>query len=411
MTIPKYIQCPTCDCCFIIKLQMDVTIKNGWHLSFVCPDCGDMIEMSIDSSLQLPYEIDPKDANNGYVLGYNPLLPNSSINYFFRFEEPHMVMASLSVFMALQVHEVENHMAVVGMIMNNVLNLSNIFSQLLPMLQRNNIPAFSKKLATLLGHKKYEEIDNPIDAYEDLIFATYRNFASKPYSDVVSPIMSAYQRGLKLANHTDILSIKNKMNNLGIKIGKWKRDKAYLTISHYVEQIDMFFQGMYYFNNGKFEVPHFEPLYTTTISVDNALALYSEAFECYSSILPFMIAVTNFISYGSINDFGSSDSKYNSIDAFCALTAGHQIEVIVKNNHPSNLWLLSALSNDLRNGFSHKSYKYDTVTQTISIYDKDDDSKIIHTELLMDVCHRTHILVLHIMEAIRMGNIFNKIVQ
>ena len=124
-----------------------------------------------------------------------------------------------------------------------------------------------------------------------------------------------------------------------------------------------------------------------------------------------MIAVTNFISYGSINDFGSSDSKYNSIDAFCALTAGHQIEVIVKNNHPSNLWLLSALSNDLRNGFSHKSYKYDTVTQTISIYDKDDDSKIIHTELLMDVCHRTHILVLHIMEAIRMGNIFNKIVQ
>lgn len=409
MTVPRYVQCPSCGCIIVIKLQIDFTINNGWHLSYVCPDCGDVIEMSIDSTLKLPYSIEKGDVESGYVLGYNPLLPNSSINYFFKFDEPHLIMASLGVFMALNVDEVENHMAVVGMIKANVLHLSNIFSQLLPMLIRNNIQAFSKKLATLLGHKHYHEVENPTEAYEELISTIYRNFSSPSYLNIISPIMSEYQEGLKQAPSSDITFLKDKMNELGIVTGKWKREKAYPTIAHYVERIGDYLQSIYYFNNGDFVVPHKNKLYTTTITADKAMTQYFDAYECFSSIFPLMIAVTNYNNLGSIDSFGSSNTKYNSIDAFSKLSPGNQVEIITNSPHPAEAWILNSISNDIRNGYAHKSYSYDTLTQIVTIFDKDDSSKVIHQESLMDICHRTHILILHIIEAINIGNLINRL--
>lgn len=411
MTVRRYVECPSCGCIIVLKLQIDFTIYKGWHLSYVCPECGDKIEMSIDSSLNLPYSIDCDEVKSGYILGYNPLLPNSSINYFFKFDDPDLIMASLCVFMALHIEEVDRHMAVVSMIKANVLHLSNIFTQLLPMLLRNNAPAFSKKLATLLGNKQYRDVDNPTEAYEELISATYKNFSSQPYLSIISPIMSEYQNALKHAPSSDMASMKDKMKELGIVIGKWKRDKAYPAIAHYVERIGDYLQSIYHFNNGDFSIPHDYKLFTTTISAEKALAQYSEAYECYSSIFPFMIAVTNYCDKGSVDDFGSPDPKFNSLDAFCKLSIGNQIEVIENNAHPANNWLLSSLSNDIRNGYSHSSYEYDTLTQVVRIYDKDHSSKVIHEESLMDVCQRTHILILHIIEAMSMGNLLNSVTK
>ena len=124
-----------------------------------------------------------------------------------------------------------------------------------------------------------------------------------------------------------------------------------------------------------------------------------------------MIAITNFGTYGSFDDFGAANPQHNSIQAFCKLSSGTQIELICNSAHPANSWLLSALSNDIRNGKTHDSFKYDSVSQMVSIYDNNDDLKIIHKESLFDICHRTHILVLHIIEALRMGNFYNKLTQ
>ena len=120
MTVRKYIMCPTCDCVFLLKLQVDHTIYKGWHLRFVCPDCGELIDIRISDNLdKLKYSVDAEETiSSGYILGYNPILPNSKINYFSHFENEEQTMIALGVFMALDYSQVEIHNSEVAWIMS-----------------------------------------------------------------------------------------------------------------------------------------------------------------------------------------------------------------------------------------------------------------------------------------------------
>lgn len=415
MTVRAYIKCPTCDCAIVLKLQIDQSISTGWHLRFDCPSCGDSIDIPIDGSNNIKNSITESEVTSGYILGYNPILPNSRINYFSPFKEAIEINFSLGIFMALcsiiGADNVTKHSSELLKIQENLLPFSNWLKDLLPMLKSKNNKAFFKKLATqLLNKKEYDDTGNAHDAYQDLIYASYENMASSKYKKIVSPILLSNQQSLLSADHASILEFKKLMKDLNIVIGSWKLEHAYSVISEYVDNIKDYLQSLLYFNNGNFEIPHDVQLFTTTISHKNAMSFYAKAFECYMKIFPYMVAIDNYCNYGQFENFGAEDPKFNDLRRFCSLSYGKQIEII-SDGHPSNNWLLSALSNDLRNGNNHGSYRYDTLSQTITVLDNNDQSKEIHHESLFDLCQRTHILILHIIEAIKMGNYFNKISQ
>ena len=404
-----YVKCSSCGKIYQLKLQIDQNIKiYEWPISFECVDCGDNLTYKFGKRGFSPKEFihtpSPQDPPIT-TIGYSSSLPITNELYMKDLDYTQSI-AFFSPFMSLSPscpslsqNEILMYEAFLSRMQINLLPYKGVLNELLPMLKKGNMKAFSKKMDTLF--KKYKPLGSAqemYDSYFELLKGVYLNIAPQRYLD------DCHARFIKpledLINNLTVDEVRNTKDKLDASglISKWYKDEALPFVAKSINNIQKILPAMIYASAGINDVAGNGDLKIVTIGCDDAMSMYKEGYEVFAHGLKILVGLNNIQENSNIDVFTNSRVRnVDSITKFAGKAAGKMIEVLEGNGDFMD-YLGGSMNNKIRNAANHNGVKYDPITQHIEChYDATDDSKVYETTL-MSVCRLCHILILHLIE-------------
>lgn len=407
-----YVKCPSCGKMYQLKLQIDQNIKiYDWPISFECVDCGDNLTYKFGKSGLFPKEFmhtpSPQDPPIT-TIGYSSSLPIIDDLYMKDLDFTQSMTLS-SLFLSLSFkspffsfEEVRKYDVFLTRMQQGLLPYKGVLNVLLPILKKGNVKAFSKKMATLFGEKKYKPFDSTLemyDSYFELLKGVYLNIAPQRYLDdwhagFIKPLEDLINR----LTVDEVRDIKVKLDASGL-ISKWYKDEALPFLAKSIDNIQKIIPAMIYASAGIKDVVENGDLKIATIGCDDVMDMYKEGYEVFAHGLKILVGLNNLRENNNIDVFTNSGlNDVDTITKFAGKAAGKMIEVLEGNGAFMD-YMDGSMNNKIRNAASHSGGVYcDPITQHIEChYDATDDSKVYETTL-MSVCRLCHVLILHLIE-------------
>lgn len=405
-----YIKCQSCDHLYQIKMQYDTSLYiMDWPIRFECIECNDAIKMKYSSRGLLPLTYrakEPKDKTElTTVLGYSATLPITSDLYMKKYDAV-MSMINFSPYMnlsqALQdfsgIKEFERFRKRLN---NNILEDRTSLKELLPILRKKNVRAFSKKMAVIFKHKNYVEIGSYKEckrAYNDMVDICYQNLCTDVYNRQIKiPYVTRLFDFVDNMPIEELKAIKEQINE-SVTLSNWLYNEAYPYIAEIINNIQQLIPAMFYGFHAKTSMIDQANLNIVTIDIDSAVEYYSNGYEVITHGLPLITGLINILENGDIDRFVNIGMKgIENLKAFSALSGGLMEEKLA-DYVSVNKYLGGSMERRLRNAGSHNGIAYDPMTQVLECYyDIKDNNKVFNIRLI-DVCYKTHIQLLHIIE-------------
>ena len=406
-----YVECPTCGKLYQIKIQVDRNIGIfEWPISFECQDCGEILEYTYspkgfrpkESSFQ-PSPSDPPIT----TIGYSSSLPITDDLYLkdldylqsMALSSPYILLSSHGHF---TLEEIADFDAFLQRMQENLLNYRGVLKALLPMLNKGNINAFSKKMAIYFGYKNYKPLNSTqevFDTYFELLEKSYYNLIPPRYeADYYNKYVKPLQGYLDKAPANDVKQIKDKLDESG-KISIWYKEKALPYIAKMVDEIQKFISAIIYSSASVSNIKSRGDLKVLTISFDDAVDKYEEGYEIFSNGLKILAGLNNIVENGNIDTFTNPKLGGNvGITEFASLSVGKMVEHI-ENYATIASYLNGAMNNKVRNASTHNNITYDPNTQKVLCYYNPADLSKVFNTTLMEICWLCYLQLLHIIDA------------
>lgn len=417
-----YFKCPSCGKIYQLKIQLDKNIYiYDWPIVVECMECGDVIQFFINkngvqqinkSSLS---EEQIKSADKTTVIGYSSSLPIAGCLYMKDMSEIESTMF-FSPFMIVQMghfsqEELAQYNDYLDVVQKNFLPYRSSVKCLLPILNKGNIDAYSKKWEVLFGRKDYQPIGSHKimhDSFWQLIERSYINLTFGSYTSNVGDVyykrLSDY---IKSSLKDEIISLKNKLDESGL-ISKWYKNEALPYIADYLSSVQKFFPSFIYSFLGVTDVSSRGDLKIVTVSCDDAVTSYSNGYEIFVHGLKIIVGVINLIENENVDSFVNPGmAGIMSIKQFSKLTGG-LMEDKLSDYKTVYDYVCTTMNRKVRNAADHNRVGYDSETQIVVFhYDPNDDSKFLEMPLI-ELCHIAFCQFLHITE---MAMLARKIVE
>lgn len=418
MTIGEYFRCPSCGQEFAIKLQMDETYKVfDWPIHVSCPSCGTEMDFYFNAQGLQPKELLIKDADRCITMGYSAVLPLTKDLYFRNLSKNERIMAS-TPFMNFSFFNASFDAAGplgawASWLMSNLIPYRHYLAVLHPLITHEpcNVKAVSAKLAALSESPDYKELKNEeecIDAFMDLIHATYRNLVIRPYEGTMMKQHFNKMLGYLLKADKNQLSIlKEKVVGV-MNTHDWLWDEGTKTVADIVGGIQKLMPAMSFAVKGVFNVPSGEELYIMTVGYKEVDSWFASCYEALAHFLPFVVGLNNAYKNGDADKFVVDGlERAGILEDFAKLDASGRINAIRQDAELAAIYE-PVLNNRIRNAIQHKGDKFNATTQTIVYhYDTTDDSKVMEYRLI-DVAYMVFLQLLHLLEAIQFVGILEK---
>lgn len=412
-----YFKCPSCGKIYQLKIQLDKNIYiYDWPIVVECMECGDVIQFFINkngvqqinkSSLS---EEQIKSADKTTVIGYSSSLPIAGCLYMKDMSEIESTMF-FSPFMIVQMghfsqEELAQYNDYLDVVQKNFLPYRSSVKCLLPILNKGNIDAYSKKMAVLFDMKDYQPIGSHKimhDSFWELIEKSYCNLTYGSYnsnvSDVYYKLLTDY---IQSSSKDEIIALKNNLDDSGL-ISKWYKDEALPYISDFLSSVQKFFPSFIYSFLGVTDVRSRGDLKIVTISCDDAVEYYSKGYEIFVHGLKIIVGFTNLIENGNVDSFVNPEmAGVTSITQFARLSGG-LMEDKLSDYKTVHDYVCTTMNRKVRNAADHSGVEYNSETQiAVFHYDPKDDSKFIEMPLI-ELCHITFCQFLHITEMAMLG--------
>ena len=391
-------------------MQFDTSLHVfDWPVRIECIECGDAIKLSFTSEGLIPqiYNVQkPQDRSVlTTVVGYSAALPITS-NLYMQECDAIMSMLNFSPYMNLlresfSSHETKEFETFCHRLNENLLPYRSSMKELLPILKKGNVKAFSRKMATIFEVEKYQELDSYEfcrDAFNKLIHRSYQNLCTIKYnSQVVVPYVNRLFHLVSEKNINELDTIKMELDKCTC-LSDWLDNEAYPYVAEMLSDIQEFIPAMIYASVDNTGTANRGNLNIVTITHDNAVKYYTKGYEVLVHGLPLIVGLTNLLENGNIHKF--VNLKMNGITdlkAFSSLSGGLMEEKLQDYNSVDN-YLFGSMEHKLRNAGIHNGVKYEALTQNIEChYDLQNENKIYNTRLI-EVCYKSYIQLLHILE-------------
>lgn len=405
-----YVKCPICDKLYQLKVQLDKNISIfEWPISFECKDCGEVLEYKYSNKGLQPKEFEYKpvpEETPVTTLGYSSSLPITDEVYLkdLTYDQS---LALFSNYMNLNrgyfaMEETSGFDYFLRRMQANLLPYRECLWSLLPFLKKGNAWAFSKKLAIIFDEKRYTPLDSTqkmYDAYFELIEKSHRNlmpgfYEQNCYEAFVTPL----NEYLSKVSGDEIRAIKEKLDKSG-KISLWYKEEAVPCVARMLRDIQKLIPAMIYTSAGVSDVRQRGDLKIVTISCDDATDIYRDGYEVLCHGLKVFVGLNNLLTNGDMDAF--TNPKFGNVSTlaqFASLNGGKMLEHL-ENDATVSCYLDGVMNNKIRNAASHSGgIEYDVMTQeVICHYDAKDDAKVYCTSLI-EICHLSYLMLLHIME-------------
>lgn len=379
-----------------------------WPLRIDCIECNDTLKATFTKKGLFPIEYrseEPKDHSVlTTVLGYSASLPITPDLYMQEYDAA-MSILNFSPFMnlsnqvldSLKIKEFEFFCHRLN---DNLLPYRTSMKELFPILKKGNVNAFNKKMATLFNLKKYKEIDSFINcknAFNNLIIKSYNNLCTDMYnSQVVNPYVKRLFNLVNQKNADELYEIKEKLNECTI-LSDWLNNEAYPYIVKMLSEIQELIPAMIYSVVGETDIAKGN-LNIVTIDHNTAIDYYADGYEVITHGLPIIVGLTNLLENGDIDKFINTGMKgVLNLNMFSSLSGGLMEEKLMDYGTINN-YLLGSMERRLRNASIHKGIEYDPMTQEMECHFDIKNNNKVYKIRLIEVCHKTYIQLLHIIE-------------
>ena len=309
-------QCDICNTVMSIKIQADNSLYSyDYPISVKCPKCGNILEFRYSSQ----NGIQPKDygvaegAKSEYDFYYSAFLPVATGLYMRPSER-----IGLTPFMELgKYYHPEN---IVGqnyrgnLFLKHIYPFRSVFKDVLPIYQKENAAAYSKKIAKVFG---LGENFTPISDIEicrknlfELLNVTYDNLATAKYIDgIVTPFL---QDTLNIASINELKDPYVMVASI-VNYDEWQ-NSSFDFIAKMVAKFEKYMPSLFYCTVGDFEERHNPPMDIYTISLDEAIKDYDISFNLIKKLLPLIVSLSNHRLTGNVNVFPNKDGGMKGIE-------------------------------------------------------------------------------------------------
>lgn len=395
-------QCDICNTVMSIKIQADNSLYSyDYPISVKCPKCGNILEFrySFQNGIQ------PKDygvaegAKSEYDFYYSAFLPVATGLYMRPSER-----IGLTPFMELgKYYHSEN---IVGqnyrgnLFLKHIYPFRSVFKDVLPIYQKENAAAYSKKIAKVFG---LGENFTPISDIEicrknlfELLNVTYDNLATAKYIDgIVTPFL---QDTLNIASINELKAPYVMVASI-VNYDEWQ-NSSFDFIAKMVANFEKYMPSLFYCTVGDFEERHNPPMDIYTISLDEAIKDYDISFNLIKKLLPLIVSLSNHRLTGNVNVFPNKDGGMKGIETvkeFYELPDGLKMDKL--QDYPEIVkFLAGGFNTKIRNGIGHQRWRLVNDTQNVQFYYKQNNLDEHYDVQLVDLCYLTIINLLHIME-------------
>ena len=395
-------QCDICNTVMSIKIQADNSLYSyDYPISVKCPKCGNILEFRYSSQ----NGIQPKDygvaegAKSEYDFYYSAFLPVATGLYMRPSER-----IGLTPFMELgKYYHPEN---IVGqnyrgnLFLKHIYPFRSVFKDVLPIYQKENAAAYSKKIAKVFG---LGENFTPISDIEicrknlfELLNVTYDNLATAKYIDgIVTPFL---QDTLNIASINELKDPYVMVASI-VNYDEWQ-NSSFDFIAKMVAKFEKYMPSLFYCTVGDFEERHNPPMDIYTISLDEAIKDYDISFNLIKKLLPLIVSLSNHRLTGNVNVFPNKDGGMKGIETvkeFYELPDGLKMDKL--QDYPEIVkFLAGGFNTKIRNGIGHQRWRLVNDTQNVQFYYKQNNLDEHYDVQLVDLCYLTIINLLHIME-------------
>lgn len=395
-------QCDICNTVMSIKIQADNSLYSyDYPISVKCPKCGNILEFRYSSQ----NGIQPKDygvaegAKSEYDFYYSAFLPIATGLYMRPSER-----IGLTPFMELgKYYHPEN---IVGqnyrgnLFLKHIYPFRSVFKDVLPIYQKENAAAYSKKIAKVFG---LGENFTPISDIEicrknlfELLNVTYDNLATAKYIDgIVTPFL---QDTLNIASINELKDPYIMVASI-VNYDEWQ-NSSFDFIAKMVAKFEKYMPSLFYCTVGDFEERHNPPMDIYTISLDEAIKDYDISFNLIKKLLPLIVSLSNHRLTGNVNVFPNKDGGMKGIETvkeFYELPDGLKMDKL--QDYPEIVkFLAGGFNTKIRNGIGHQRWKLVNDTQNVQFYYKQNNLDEHYDVQLVDLCYLTIINFLHIVE-------------
>lgn len=395
-------QCDICNTVMSIKIQADNSLYSyDYPISVKCPKCGNILEFRYSSQ----NGIQPKDygvaegAKSEYDFYYSAFLPVATGLYMRPSER-----IGLTPFMELgKYYHPEN---IVGqnyrgnLFLKHIYPFRSVFKDVLPIYQKENAAAYSKKIAKVFG---LGENFTPISDIEicrknlfELLNVTYDNLATAKYIDgIVTPFL---QDTLNIASIKELKDPYVMVASI-VNYDEWQ-NSSFDFIAKMVAKFEKYMPSLFYCTVGDFEERHNPPMDIYTISLDEAIKDYDISFNLIKKLLPLIVSLSNHRLTGNVNVFPNKDGGMKGIETvkeFYELPDGLKMDKL--QDYPEIVkFLAGGFNTKIRNGIGHQRWRLVNDTQNVQFYYKQNNLDEHYDVQLVDLCYLTIINFLHIVE-------------
>ena len=395
-------QCDICNTVMSIKIQADNSLYSyDYPISVKCPKCGNILEFRYSSQ----NGIQPKDygvaegAKSEYDFYYSAFLPVATGLYMRPSER-----IGLTPFMELgKYYHPEN---IVGqnyrgnLFLKHIYQFRSVFKDVLPIYQKENAAAYSKKIAKVFG---LGENFTPISDIEicrknlfELLNVTYDNLATAKYIDgIVTPFL---QDTLNIASINELKDPYVMVASI-VNYDEWQ-NSSFDFIAKMVAKFEKYMPSLFYCTVGDFEERHNPPMDIYTISLDEAIKDYDISFNLIKKLLPLIVSLSNHRLTGNVNVFPNKDGGMKGIETvkeFYELPDGLKMDKL--QDYPEIVkFLAGGFNTKIRNGIGHQRWRLVNDTQNVQFYYKQNNLDEHYDVQLVDLCYLTIINFLHIVE-------------
>lgn len=395
-------QCDICNTVMSIKIQADNSLYSyDYPISVKCPKCGNILEFRYSSQ----NGIQPKDygvaegAKSEYDFYYSAFLPVATGLYMRPSER-----IGLTPFMELgKSYHPENIVDQNyrgNLFLKNIYPFRSVIKDVLPIYQKENAAAYSKKIAKVFGlgenFTPISDIDICRKNLFELLNVTYDNLATAKYIDgIVTPFL---QDTLNIAGINELKAPYVMVTSI-VNYDEWQ-NSSFDFIAKMVAKFEMYMPSLFYCTVGDFEERHNPPMDIYTISLDEAIKDYDISFNLIKELLPLIVSLSNHRLTGNVNVFPNKDEGMKGIETvkeFHELPDGLKMDKL--QDYPEIVkYLAGGFNTKIRNGIGHQRWRLVNDTQNVQFYYKQNNLDEHYDVQLVDLCYLNVINLLHIME-------------
>lgn len=395
-------QCDICNTVMSIKIQADNSLYSyDYPISVKCPKCGNILEFRYSSQ----NGIQPKDygvaegAKSEYDFYYSAFLPVATGLYMRPSER-----IGLTPFMELgKSYHPENIVDQNyrgNLFLKNIYPFRSVIKDVLPIYQKENAAAYSKKIAKVFGlgenFTPISDIDICRKNLFELLNVTYDNLATAKYIDgIVTPFL---QDTLNIAGINELKAPYVMVTSI-VNYDEWQ-NSSFDFIAKMVAKFEKYMPSLFYCTVGDFEERHNPPMDIYTISLDEAIKDYDISFNLIKELLPLIVSLSNHRLTGNVNVFPNKDEGMKGIETvkeFHELPDGLKMDKL--QDYPEIVkYLAGGFNTKIRNGIGHQRWRLVNDTQNVQFYYKQNNLDEHYDVQLVDLCYLNVINLLHIME-------------